>query len=147
MRIAFGCDHAGFKLKEPLAKFLKRKGHQVIDFGCWGTEPRVDYPDYAKTVAFAVRDKKANLGILCCGTGIGMSIVANKVKGIRAAVVWDAKTASLAKEHNQANVLCLGGRLVRARIALQALKAFFKSLPSREPRHKKRIQKIHQMEN
>ena len=146
MKIVFGCDHAGFKLKAAIFDFLRSKKHQVIDLGCAGPKQKVDYPDYAQVVGEAVSSKKADFGILCCGTGIGMCISANKVKGVRAAVVWDKKSAGLAKEHNWANVLCLGGRLLSARQAAQALSSFLTAKPSQEPRHKKRIGKIVEME-
>ncbi len=146
MKIVFGCDHAGFKLKEAIFKFLKSKKHQIVDLGCDSPKQKVDYPDYARAVGEAVSLKKADLGILCCGTGIGMAISANKINRVRAAVVWNKRAAALAREHNGANVLCLGGRLLSARQAAQALSTFLSTKPSQEPRHKKRIEKISEME-
>lgn len=146
MRVAFGCDHAGFALKESVINFLEKKKHQVLDVGCRDFKPRVDYPDYARKVSRLVSSKKAQIGILCCGTGIGMSISANKIRGIRAAVVWNKNSARLAKEHNWANVLCLGGRLLSARQAINALDCFLSAKASHEPHHQSRIKKISSME-
>lgn len=144
MRVAFGCDHAGFALKAAVLSFFKKQNVAVDDVGVDGAESSVDYPDFAGRVAEAVARRRADWGILCCGTGIGMSIAANKVKGIRAAVVWDAKTARLAREHNWANVLCLGGRVLTPTEAVAALRAYFKA--SQEARHRQRIQKIKRLE-
>src|SRR5262245_16725203 len=106
MKIAVGSDHGGWKAKTALVKFLRDAGHRVADVGTV-SEDSVDYPDYARGVAMLVKRNRADRGILVCGTGIGMCIAANKVKGIRAAVVWNVEVAKLAAEHNGANVLCL----------------------------------------
>lgn len=118
----------------------------MLNFGCDNDQTRVDYPDYAKSVALAVHRKKADMGVLCCGTGIGMSIAANKIPGIRAAVVWNQRSATLAKEHNAANILCLSGRLLSIPQAKRSLLAFLSAEVSTEPRHKKRIKKIAALE-
>ena len=109
MKIAVGADHGGFERKTEIVAFLQKLGHKVVDVGCY-SEESVDYPDYARKVAKAVSLNRAERGILVCGTGIGMCIAANKLAKIRAAVCWNVKTAKLAAEHNQANVLCLSGR-------------------------------------
>ncbi len=111
MRIALGADHRGFRLKEELKRWLAARGHEVIDLGP-ATADRVDYPDYAFEVADAVARRKADRGILVCSTGIGMSIAANKVRGVRAALVTGVRLARLSREHNDANVLCLGADIV-----------------------------------
>ena len=146
MKIAIGSDHAGWKLKAALVQLLKNKGFAVLDVGCENSTRRVDYPDYAQSVAQAVAGKKARYGVLCCGTGIGMSIAANKIPGIRASVAWNEKSASLAQEHNAANILCLGGRLLSKSKAAACLWAFLNSTPSSAPRHRQRIEKIRQLE-
>ena len=110
MRIAVGSDHAGFDLKARLAKHLADGGHQVVDLGTDSPDISVDYPEFGQAVGEAVADGRVDLGLCVCGTGIGISMAANKVRGIRAALVHDVTTAGLAREHNDANVICLGGR-------------------------------------
>lgn len=111
MTVAIGCDHAGFSYKEKLIVFLKNNGYEVIDCGTF-TDASVDYPVYAKKVCDSIVSKAANTGILICGTGIGMSMMANKQKGIRAAVCSDVKSAEFTRLHNDANVLCMGERII-----------------------------------
>ncbi|MBI4369867.1 MAG: ribose 5-phosphate isomerase B [Elusimicrobia bacterium] len=147
MIIAFGCDHGGWNLKGGLLKFLKKNDVSVIDFGSHDNTTSVDYPDYAKKVVGAVTSKKAELGILCCGTGIGMSIAANKMRGVRAAVVWNERAAQATREHNAANILCLGGRMMGPQKAVRILKTFLSSSPSPERRHRRRVAKISSLEN
>ena len=108
--IALGCDHGGINLKTAIIKYLEEKNIEYKDYGCY-TDDSVDYPIYAYKVATAVSGGEAELGILCCGTGIGISIAANKVKGIRAAVVSNAFGAEMTRRHNNANILCMGGRV------------------------------------
>lgn len=110
MRLIVGSDHGGLPAKESLVRSLRRDGHAIVDIGTFSHES-TDYPDYARAVGRAVAGKKADRGILICGTGIGMCIAANKIRGVRAAVVWSKETAALAAEHNGANVLCVGGRV------------------------------------
>lgn len=117
MKIAIACDHGGVNLKESIKKDLISKNIEVVDFGTDGSES-VNYPDYALKVSKAVVSKECDLGILCCGTGIGMSIAANKCKGIRAAVVGDCFSAQATREHNNTNVLCLGERVTGEGLAL-----------------------------
>jgi ribose 5-phosphate isomerase B len=140
MKLALGADHAGFSFKAALIKHLNAAGHSVVDCGTT-SEASTDYPDYALRVAQAVADGVCERGILACGTGIGMCIAANKIKGVRAAVVWNEKTAALAAEHNGANVLCLGGRFLSApriaRLVRIWLRASFEG-----GRHLRRLNKI-----
>ncbi len=124
MRIAVGSDHAGYALKTTLAKHLADQGHQVVDLGTDRPDEPVDYPGYGIAVGRAVVERKAERGICVCGTGIGIAIAANKVVGVRAAVVHDVTTASLARRHNDANVLCLGGRTTGLAEALDAVDTF-----------------------
>lgn len=144
MRVAVGADHAGYALKTALADHLRGQGIGVLDLGTNDDATPVDYPDFAASVARAVARGEADFGLLCCGTGIGMSIAANKVPGIRAAVVHDRQTAVLARTHNWANVLCLGGRLLAIPEAIAMLDAFLQATP--EERHQGRIRKIGDLE-
>jgi len=139
-KLIIASDHGGYDLKEFLQKKLVKKGFKLIDLGTHSSNS-VDYPDYAKKVAKKVLKEKC-FGILICGTGLGMSMTANKFKGIRAALCWNTKTAKLARNHNNANVLCLGGRILKKRNALRITNAFLKEKPSTAKRHKKRIKKI-----
>lgn len=139
MKVAVGCDHAGFELAESLRLALTRAGHEVVDFGTVGTAS-VDYPDFAFRVGEAVASAAVDKGVLVCGTGIGMSIAANKVMGVRAAVVHDLFTAKLAAEHNGANVLCLGGRLYAPEFAWEMVKTWLET--KFEERHQVRLDKI-----
>ena len=109
MKIAVGCDHGGFDLKNAIIEHLKKRGIEVSDLGCYSTES-VDYPEYGHKVAHAVADGEADLGIVCCGTGIGISISANKVRGIRCALPYSDFTAQMCKQHNNANMVAFGGR-------------------------------------
>lgn len=144
MRIALGSDHAGFSLKEEIRSFLDRRGVEYGDFGAF-SEQAVDYPDIAAAVATEVAGRQYQFGILVCGTGIGMSIAANKVPGVRAALAGDAETARLAREHNDANVLTLGGRVTPAARALEAVGAFLDAAFA-GGRHQRRIDKITALE-
>ena len=123
MRIATGSDHAGYRLRRLLADRLAEGGHEVVDLGSH-SEDRVDYPDYGAAVGRAVAGGEADLGVCVCGTGIGIAMAANKITGIRAATVHDAGSAALARQHNDANVVCFGQRLIDAGTALAALDAF-----------------------
>ena len=143
-RIALGADHAGYHVKENIKKFLEAAGYPVEDLGTW-SEESVDYPDYARAVAEKVAAGTDQLGILACGTGIGMAITANKVPGIRAAVAHDAMTARLAREHNDANVLTLGGRVVDDAQAIEIVRNFLDARFA-DGRHQRRIDKITELE-
>ena len=138
--IAVGADHAGFDLKQLLADHLRELGHEVLDLGTYSDE-RVDYPDYGAAVGRAVVGGEAELGLLVCGSGIGICIAANKVPGVRAATVHDVTSARLARGHNDANVMCLGARFVGEQVALDALDAFL-TAPFEGGRHTARVAKI-----
>ncbi|MFH1587985.1 MAG: ribose 5-phosphate isomerase B [Candidatus Diapherotrites archaeon] len=140
-KIIIGADHGGYKLKELLQKHLVKKGFEVIDLGTHSIDS-VDYPDYAKRTAKKVLSEKNSIGILICGTGIGMSMTANKFKGIRAALCWNEKTAKLAREHNDANILCLGARVLKKNEAVKIMNAFLKTKTSKEKRHQRRVKKM-----
>jgi ribose 5-phosphate isomerase B len=144
MRIAIGADHAGLPLKKELVEFLQDGGHQVDDLGTTGSES-VDYPDFGAAVGRAVASGDSELGVCVCGTGIGISIAANKVDGVRAAVVHDVTSARLAKQHNDANVVCMGARLVGSEVARDALHAFLDTTWE-AGRHQRRIDKIAALE-
>ncbi len=139
--IAVGSDHAGYELKNQLMEHLKNRGYEVKDYGTY-SEASCDYPDYAKQVANAVAGGEAEKGLLVCGTGIGMSIAANKVKGIRAAVLSDEFSAEATRSHNDANILCLGARVVDYAKAEKLLDIFLDTPFSAEEKHIRRISKI-----
>ncbi|MBU0996875.1 MAG: ribose 5-phosphate isomerase B [Firmicutes bacterium] len=145
MKIAIGSDHAGFIYKQPIKMHLKSKGYEVIDKGTL-SEEKTDYPIYAFKVAKSVRDKEAEYGVLICGTGIGMSIAANKVKGIRAAAIQSSFAAEATKAHNHANVLCVGSRTNTLEEVLHFVDIFFETEEDQMERHVKRIQEISEYE-
>lgn len=145
MKIALGCDHGGIAIKPSVVKVLKANGIEIEDFGCFDTSS-VDYPDYALKVAEAVSQGKADKGIILCGTGIGISIAANKVKGIRAAVCHDLFTAQMCSQHNDANILAMGGRVVSEELAAQMTQVWLDT-PFEGGRHSGRVDKITQIEN
>ena len=146
MKIAIGNDHAAPELKLEVVEHLKRAGHEVTDTGCAVGE-RCDYPYAAQKVCELIRSGEAELGILICGTGIGMSLAANKFKGIRAACCSEVFSARLTREHNDANVLCFGARVVGAGTALDLVDAFVNTPFSGEERHARRISLITAIEN
>lgn len=139
--IAIGCDHGGYELKQEIIKYLESKGYEYKDFGCYSTAS-VDYPEYGKKVAHAVADGECEKGILICGTGIGISITANKVKGIRAALCTDCFCAEATRQHNDANIVCLGGRVVGAGLAVKIVDTFLNTPFSEDERHIRRINMI-----
>ena len=141
MKIAIACDHAAPALKAKVAEHLVKKGIEVIDFGT-NSSDAVDYPDYARKAAEAVAGGKADMGILICGTGIGMSIAANKVKGIRCALCSDTFSARATREHNDANMLAFGERVVGEGVALDIVDTFVSTAFSGAERHRARIAKI-----
>lgn len=140
MKIGIGSDHAGFELKEFLKKNLKKEGYQVIDFGT-PIKKSVDYPDFAEKVSSSISEKSIDYGILVCGTGIGMSMAANKFKGVRAARCCTIYDAILARQHNDANILTLGARLLGEELAWEITKAFLET-PFLKGRHLRRVNKI-----
>ncbi len=145
MRIAIGSDHGGINHKAYIKEYLTENGFEVKDFGT-NTPESVDYPDIAKTVSLAVRDEDFDCGILICGTGIGMSIAANKVRGIRAAHVTDTYSAKMAKQHNDAQIICLGERITGPDLALEIVKAYLVQTHL-GGRHSRRVEKIMEIEN
>lgn len=145
MRIAVGSDHAGFPLKQILAAWLAETGHAVYDLGTHSAEP-VDYPDFAAAVARAVLDGRADRGVIVCGSGAGACIAANKLTGIRAGVAHDMYTAHQMVEHDDANVLCLGSRVVAEEISKDLVKTFIGAKFTREDRHIRRLEKIKALE-
>src|SRR5437763_9245896 len=138
MRIAVGADHAGFALKEDLAAYLRELGHQVLDVGTHSTAP-VDYPDYAEAVGKAVLDGRAERAVLICGSGVGASVAANKLPGIRAGLCHDTYSAHQGVEHDDMNVLVLGGRVVASALAHELVQAFVAARYTGEERHARRL--------
>ncbi len=145
MRIAIACDHRGFPYKGEVARALAQDGHQVLDFGTGSAEP-VDYPDYARAVGLAVRDGRADLGVLICGSGAGVSIAANKVRGVRAALCHDLFTARQSREDDDANVLCMGSDVVSLPQALELTRTFVNARFSGAERHTRRLAKVKALE-
>jgi RpiB/LacA/LacB family sugar-phosphate isomerase len=145
MKIVVGSDHAGFTLKQEVADCLRREGHDVLDVGTDSTAP-VDYPDSAEAVARAVTDGRAEKGVLVCGSGVGASVAANKVPGVRAAICHDAYSAHQGVEHDDMNVLVLGGRIVGPALAQELVRAFVAARFSGEERHARRLDKVVAME-
>jgi len=143
-RIALGADHAGYHVKEAIRQFLENAGYPLDDLGTW-SEESVDYPDYGKAVADRVAAHQDVYGIAMCGTGMGMAITANKVPGIRAAVAHNVDTARLAREHNDANVLAMGGRVVNGAEAIAMVQTFLNTTFA-GGRHARRVEKITQIE-
>lgn len=143
--IAIGCDHGGFELKQEIIKYLEEHNLNYKDYGCYDTGS-VDYPEYAKKVADAVVSGEAEKGILICGTGIGISIAANKVKGIRAALCHDCFSAQATREHNDANILAMGGRIVGPGLAVKIVDIFLNTPFSEDERHIRRIGQIEDVE-
>ena len=139
--IALGCDHGGYELKKEIVAYLDQKGIEYKDFGCDSTAS-VDYPVYARKVAHAILDGSCEKGILICGTGIGISIAANKIPGIRAALCTDCFCAQATREHNDANILALGGRVVGPGLAIKIVQTFLETPFSNDERHKRRIHLI-----
>ncbi len=145
MKIVVGADHAGFPLKQELAQTLRGEGHELLDVGAFSTEPS-DYPDFAVAVGRAVLDGRAERGVLVCGSGVGASVAANKLKGIRAAVCHDTYSAHQGVEHDDMNVLVLGSRVVGSELAKELARAFVSARFSGEPRHVRRLEKVKALE-
>ncbi len=146
MRIAIGCDHRGLDLKQFIIGLLTEAGHSYEDFGCYTTEP-VDYPDVARKVSGAVAKGSFDRGILICGTGIGMCIAANKVRGIRAAMCYDTFCARRARQHNDANVLCLGADGGQGQDTIREIVETFLASEFEGGRHQRRLNKIKDIES
>ncbi|UMZ75118.1 ribose 5-phosphate isomerase B [Natranaerofaba carboxydovora] len=142
--VGVASDHGGYELKEEIYQYLLDQGYQVVNLGCFD-ESSVDYPDYALKLGESLKEGEIDRGILVCGTGIGISIAANKIPGIRAAQCHDIYTAQMAREHNDANVLALGGRITGKNTSLRIVDIFM-STKFGEGRHKKRVEKISEIE-
>lgn len=145
MKIAIGCDHGGFVLKKDIVDFLSQKGHEIIDFGT-DSEEAVDYSDYGEAVARCVVEGRADFGIVMCGTGIGISISANKVPGARCALLSDCFSAKATRLHNDANMIAMGGRVLGPGLAVEIVNAFISTPFSGGERHVRRIGKITEIE-
>lgn len=141
MRVAIGADHAGFLLKQHLTGFITSRGHTVFDLGAHSTDS-VDYPDYTVAVAHAVTERRADRGIMICGSGVGASMAANKVKGIRASIAHDTYSARQAVEHDDMNLLCLGSRVIGSALAEELVKTFLDARLIRKNSYLRRLAKI-----
>jgi ribose 5-phosphate isomerase B len=145
MRVAIGADHAGFQLKQVISEYLRSAGHEIIDVGTNSDEP-VDYPDYAEALAKVVLDGKAERGVLICGSGVGASVAANKIPGIRAGLCHDSYSARQGVEHDEINVLVLGARVIGSALARELVDRFLAGQFNREERHRRRVEKIKALE-
>jgi len=145
MRLVIGSDHAGFPLKATVVAHLRQGGHEVVDVGSFDPNP-VDFPDIARKVAASITGEKAERGIMVCGTGVGASIAANKMKGIRAAVGHDVHSAHQCVEHDDVNVLCIGAQIVGAWLALDLIDAYLAAEFSTDPDFRRRVAKLHDMD-
>ena len=145
MRVAVACDHAGFPLKAVVIEAARRLGHEVLDLGTNSTEP-VDYPDIAEAVGRAILDGRSDRGIVVCGSGVGAAVAANKMKGLRAAVLGDVYSARQAVEHDDIQVLSLGARVIGPALAQSVVEAFLQATFSGEERHVRRLKKIAALE-
>ncbi len=144
MKIGIGSDHGGYELKEHVIDYFKEQGIQYVDYGT-NSEESVDYPDYGRKVGEAIRKKEVDRGIVICGTGIGISLAANKVKGIRCALCGDTYSARMSREHNNANALALGGRVLGRDLALEIVSIWLKT-DFAGGRHERRVNKINEIE-
>lgn len=145
MKLAIGCDHVGWELKPIIVEYLETLGHTVQDFGTF-SDSRVNYPDYAQAVSEAVVSKNCDLGVLICGTGIGISIAANKIKGIRAVVCSEPYSAKLSRQHNNTNILAFGSRVIGPELAKMITKEWLDAVYE-GGRHQKRVEQIASIEN
>src|SRR5438093_2570777 len=146
MLVAVGADHAGFSLKQDLVAYLKELGHEVQDVGAHRPDPNDDYPDYAQAVAEAIVNGQTERGVLICGSGVGASVAANKIPGIRAGLCHDVYSAHQGVEHDNANLLVLGSRVIGVETARELVKAFLSARFSSEERHQRRVGKIADIE-
>jgi len=145
MKIVIGSDHAGFELKQELGTYLRGLAYDVLDLGTHSTAP-VDYPDFAEAVGLAVTEGKGDRGILICGSGVGASVAANKIPGIRAAVCHDTYSAHQGVEHDDMNVLVMGGRIIGVEMARELVRAFVSARFTQEERHVRRLKKVEAIE-
>ena len=146
MRIVIGSDHAGLELKSVVASWISNWGHEVVDAGAYEFDRDDDYPDFAEATAMAIKENRADRGILLCGSGVGASITANKIPGIRAAMCHDNYSAHQGVEHDDMNVLCIGARIVGIELAKELINTFIEARFTGEPRHVRRIAKISAIE-
>lgn len=146
MKVALACDHGAFEYKEIVKEMLSKEGHDVEDFGCYSCES-VDYPDMATPAAESVAQGKNERGIVICGTGIGVSITANKVRGIRCALCSEPVSAKLTREHNDSNVLAIGQRVVGVEVMKEIVRVWMQTEFSNDPRHQRRIDKVMALED
>lgn len=145
MKIAIGCDHGAFEYKEEIKKMLEEEGHTVMDCGTDSTES-CDYPIYGKAVGQAVANNEVDKGIVICGTGIGISIAANKIKGVRCSLCTDTTMARLTREHNDSNVLAMGARIIGIEVAKDIVHTYLETPFSNGPRHVKRLEMLSEIE-
>ncbi|KFB09235.1 ribose 5-phosphate isomerase B [Nitratireductor basaltis] len=145
MKIVIGSDHAGFPLKAHVIETIKALGHEVLDVGSHDAEP-VDFPDIAKLVTGAIQSGEAERGVMVCGTGVGASIAANKVKGIRAAVCHDVHSAHQSVEHDDVNIMCIGAQIVGPWLASDLIKAYLEAEFSTSEEFRRRVEKLHEMD-
>ena len=146
MRIGVATDHGGFNLKEELLKQLREAGHEVVDFGAHRLNQGDDYPDYVVPLAEAVAARKVDRGVAICGSGVGASVCANKIRGVRAALIHDHFSAKQGVEDDHMNILCMGGRTVGAAVALDLVQTFLAAEFSQAPRHLRRLSKVASLE-
>jgi ribose 5-phosphate isomerase B len=147
MKIAIAADHAGYPLNERVIAELRDAGHELIDFGTHDGSIPDDYPDYARKIGEAIQKGASEIGILICGSGVGASVAANKLRGIRAALCGDTYSGHQSREHDDCNVLCLGSRVTGVELALDIVRAFVAARFTGEERHKRRVAKITELEN
>lgn len=145
MRIVVGADHRGYEMKDQIAASLKQAGHEVLDVGAHNGDS-VDYPDYARAIGEALTDGRAERGVLVCGSGVGASIAANKIHGVRAAVCHDIYSARQGVEHDDMNVLCLGAGVIDSELALELVQAYLDARLSGEERYHRRLEKVAEIE-
>ena len=147
MRIVLGADHAGFEMKQDAVAFVRTLGHEILDVGAnTGTQPD-DYPDFAEALGMAIRERKADRGILICGSGVGASVAANKIPGVRAGLCHDCYSAHQGVEHDDMNVLVMGSRIIGIELAHDLVKSFLRANFSGEERHVRRLEKVKKIEN
>jgi RpiB/LacA/LacB family sugar-phosphate isomerase len=146
MKVAIGADHGGFELKQTLSAVLQDGGHEVLDVGADSAQPGDDYPDFARAVGRAIIEGTAERGVLVCGSGAGAAIAANKMRGVRAALAHDTYTAHQMVEHDNANVCCLGARVIGPELAAEIVRVFVAARFSGEERHLRRLAKVAEME-
>jgi ribose 5-phosphate isomerase B len=147
MRIAVAFDHRGVKLREKILEVLAELGHEIVDLGTDAPQPRIDYPDKAREIGEAIRSGDAERGILCCGSGVGASVAASKIPGIRAAICHDVYSAHQGVEHDDMNVLCLGSEVVGPELTADLVRTFVRAQFDGGERYVRRLQKIEQLEN